>query len=120
MPRTQADVDFEEQQSKLATFLAGRRYRESDGIDDEYMAHYRRARIMLKAQELLEACEFALATLNSLSSDQFAQGGERIARDTLHEAIADANEEGFNSQRWSRECSEAIARSIQINRANTL
>jgi hypothetical protein len=77
---------------------------------------------MLKAQELLEACEFALTTFGSMSSDQFAQGGDRITRDKLHAAIFAAKEDegGFNAQRWSRECSEAIARSIQINRANTL
>jgi hypothetical protein len=121
MPRTQADVDFEKEQSKLATFLAGRPIKPNTVDDDEYMECWRRARFMLKAQELLDACEFALTTFGSLSSEEFAQGGDRIAREHLYTAIASANkDEGFDSQRRSKECRDAVRRSIEINRANVL
>jgi hypothetical protein len=121
MPRTQADVDFEEQQAKLARFLAGTGDKPLDlYTNEEHSAIWRRARVMLKAEKLLDACEFALTTLSGLSSEEFSAGGDRIARDRLVQAITEANEYGFDSQRRLRECREAVRSSIQINNATTL
>ena len=101
--------------------LHGRPIKADTFDDNEYMACWRRARIMLKAQELFDACEFALTTFGGLTSEEFAQGGDRIAREHLYTAIASANEdEGFNSQRRSKECRDAVRRSIEINRATVL
>jgi hypothetical protein len=120
MPQFQSDADFEIEQAKLARFLAGN-VRDLDIFSNaQHEACYRRARVMLKAGKLMEACEFALTTLSGLSSEEFVAGGDALAREMLLAAITEANEYGLDSQRLASACREGVRDSIRNNRANTL
>ena len=45
------------------------------------------ARTMIAAQELLNACELAFGVMATMSTDQFASGGDSVARQALARAI---------------------------------
>jgi hypothetical protein len=110
MPRTEDDVVFETEQSKLAKFLLGSIVSPSD---DERLRAWNRAHVMLRAEELLDACEFALTTMQMISSEQFTGGGDAIARDRLAIAIQRAGQP-FTSVKRERECRRGIEESIRL------
>jgi hypothetical protein len=112
---------FEEEWSKLTDFLYGRRLRNDEVPDDRRMSAYHRALLMLSAAKLFDACEFALATLQGLSTEDFAAGGDAIARDRLAQALRDATYGSwFGTERRHQECRDAVTASIRRNRARTL
>jgi hypothetical protein len=114
MPRTKEDIKFEERQARLADFLRGGRF------FDEPADEWDMARTMLLAQELLDAGEYALTLICSLSTEDFAAGGDRPARDRLADVIAKAK--GGVSIRDSvvARCAIDVREAIRLNQARTL
>lgn len=53
---------------------------------------FKRATIMLCAEDLLDAAQYAVTLLGRLTSEDFAAGGDRPAREKLQEAINNATE----------------------------
>ncbi|HTS50911.1 MAG TPA: hypothetical protein VMH05_23355 [Bryobacteraceae bacterium] len=59
-------------------------------MDYDDLKAWKKAHMMLMADKLLEACQFALGALETMSTQQFAQGGDHCVRAHLHEAIVSA------------------------------
>lgn len=80
---------MEQEKARLAAAL--RRGGAADGpVDAEEMAA-----CILSAKDLLAACEFALSTLDCLSTPEFAGAGDKLARKRLADAISQAHQIGF-------------------------
>ena len=114
------DAEMERRQSRLADLLVGRQLREGETPDAERIKAWRTARVMLCATELLDACELSWSILRQLSTDEFAKGGDRIARDQLYKAISLATDGVFDSQRFQSSAREAIHEGIRLNALSTL
>jgi hypothetical protein len=115
-PRTEEDERFEREQGRLATFLRGHTVFSGE-ISDEDMAVWREARVMLVARELLEACKYTFTLLSGLSTDDFAAGGDKPARDKLFSAITHAKGGcGFGD---FRKCEEDVKEAIRVNHTRT-
>jgi hypothetical protein len=118
MPRTEEDALFEEEQSKLAGFLRGQPL--TAEITDQDLAAWHKARVMLSAPELLQACEYALTLLRGLSTEEFSAGGDRPARDRLAVAICSAKDGDRAPESLVSRCAEDVKEAIRLNRASTL
>ena len=51
------------------------------------------ARLIAAAPDLLSACEFTLARLRDMTTEDFSKGGDKMAREELVKAIAKAKGE---------------------------
>ncbi len=120
MNRINEGAEFEERQSKLADFLRGRPC-SADPTDEDMQAWYT-ARTMLRAPELLDACEYALTLIRSLSSEDFIAGGDKPARERLAEAVALAKEgtRKRDEEALLARCSADVREAIRNNRATVL
>jgi hypothetical protein len=111
----------EEKIRRLTDFLAKESAPPVPASDYEARHRLRHTAIaMLHAEGLLSACEFALVTMESMSSEQFREGGDKLARRRLREATANATEHSFDSTKLESECREAIEESLRINREQTV
>jgi hypothetical protein len=115
----ETERQFERKQAKLAKFLRNRKpgVPEPEIPTDEDMAAWHMARVMLSASELLEACKYNATLLGGLSTEQFAAGGDRPAREKLLEAIVKATDGAFNSQALMERCAEDVRRAILVNQS---
>ena len=106
--------EFELKQARLARFLLGRdpSRSEPDFMSDEYTAALRKARVMLCAEELLEAAEYSWTLLGGLSTPQFTASGDSPARDVLLNAITNAIDGGYDSNALRTRCAEDVRRAI--------
>lgn len=84
--------DFEHRASELGAFLSGHKPTSVEDVTELDSQCFRRATVMLCAEELLEAAKYALALYQGLSTDDFAAGGDRPARLKLQNAVANATE----------------------------
>ena len=82
-------TEYEQRASELARFLAG-------GSQDRKVLSdcFKKAWVMLFAEELLKASQYASTLLAGLSTDDFAAGGDKPARMRLYLAIQNAGEWG--------------------------
>lgn len=104
-------------------FLLGKDFQEvtkGEFVLETRRMAWRRAKVMLSAEALLDACEFALTTLASLSSEDFSAGGDKQARHVLQNAFELATDSQFDPYKRFDECATAVRSSITENSANML
>src|ERR1017187_5034618 len=102
-------TEYEQRASELARFLAG-------GSQDRKVLSdcFKKAWVMLFAEELLKASQYASTLLAGLSTDDFAAGGDKPARMRLYLAIQNAGEWGPYIIKASLEkvCAEDVRNAI--------
>jgi hypothetical protein len=118
MLRTEDALDFEERRGRLADFLRGRPC--PDNPTDEDMQAWYTARMMLLAPEIVEAAEYALTLIRALTSEEFAAGGDKPARDRLADVIAQAKGEVSIPDSLVVQCAADIREAIRLNQALAL
>ena len=102
----QEEVPMFERQTKLAAFL------EENAISTEA---WDQAGKMLHAAELFDACEYTLALLGGLSTDDFAAGGDAPARVRLWRAITNSGCRCRPTIELGQECAIDVRRTVAKN-----
>ncbi|PWT99841.1 MAG: hypothetical protein C5B51_26380 [Terriglobia bacterium] len=113
MRDTESGTAFEQEHERLARFLVGTQQRLNIWTNDVHRQSWKKARTMLKPDQLLDACEFALTLIAHLSTDEFAAGGDRPARERLLRAIQSATDGTFDHYARQRECRHAVIESLR-------
>ena len=104
-------------QIKLANFLSNARpgNPEPEIPSGDYTLALGRARVMLCAEELLEASQYAITLLGMLSYEQFSAGGARPAREKLLDTVMNATGTIFDSRSLFDKCADDVKRSILLS-----
>ena len=117
LPHEQQERQLQRRQIKLANFLSngGPGNPEREIPSGDYALALRRARVMLCADELLEASRYAITLLGMLSYEQFSAGGARPAQEKLLNAVMNATEGIFDSRSLFEKCADDVKRSILLS-----
>ena len=89
-------AELEKQAADLSPFLSGRTPKDIHDVTTFDSKCFKRAHVMLCAEDLLEAAKYALTLLQRLSTEDFAAGGDKPAREKLKAAITNRSGAGLH------------------------
>jgi hypothetical protein len=102
---------LEERAAELGVFLA-------KGSDDPMVQGrcFKEAWVMLFAMQLVDASAYALKLLEGLTTDEFAGGGDRPARDRLREVLMEVGSwYAYETQGLETGCHADVQRAVANN-----